>query len=74
MNQYKYKIYNLDCANCANELERSLNKIKIIQNVSVNFMTQKLTFECQEENLEEAIENIKKVIKQTEPDVTLKEG
>lgn len=30
----------------ANELEWALKKIDIIENVSINFMTQKLTFEC----------------------------
>lgn len=73
MNKYKFKIKNLDCANCANELERILQKIDIIENVSISFMTQKLTFECNEENKEQAIEKIRKVIKKQEPDVTIEE-
>lgn len=73
MNKYKFKIKNLDCANCANELEASLNKIDIIESVTISFMTEKLTFECFEENKEVALENIKKVIKKCEPDVTIEE-
>ncbi len=73
MNQYKYKIKNLDCANCANELERTLQKIDMIENVSINFMTEKLTFECLKENKAQALELIKKVIKKEEPDVKLEE-
>lgn len=73
MNKYKFKIKNLDCANCANELERVLQKIDIIENVSINFMTQKLTFECAEENREQALETIRKVIKKEEPHVTIEE-
>ena len=73
MNKYKFKIKNLDCANCANELERVLQKIDIIENVSINFMTQKLTFECAEENREQALETIRKVIKKGEPHVTIEE-
>ena len=73
MNKYKFKIKNLDCANCANELERTLQKIDIIENVSISFMTQKLTFECNEENKEQALEKIRKVIKKQEPDVTIEE-
>jgi len=69
----KFKINGLDCANCANELERTLQKIDIIENVSISFMTQKLTFECNEENKEQAIEKIRKVIKKQEPDVTIEE-
>ncbi len=73
MNKYKFKIKNLDCANCANELEDALKKIDIIDNVSVSFMTQKLTFECTEENKEQALEKIKKVIKKEEPDIIIEE-
>ena len=73
MNKYKFKIKNLDCANCANELEEALQKIDMIENVSISFMTQKLTFECTEENKEQALEKIKKVIKKEEPDVKLEE-
>ena len=73
MNKYKFKIKNLDCANCANELEGALQKIDIIENVSISFMTQKLTVECTGENKEQALEIIKKVIKKEEPDVKLEE-
>ncbi len=73
MNKYKFKIKGLDCANCANELERVLQKIDIIQNASISFMTQKLVFECNENDKIQALEKIKKVIKKTEPDVTIEE-
>ncbi len=73
MNKYKFKIKNLDCANCANELEGALQKIDIIDNVSISFMTQKLTFECNENNKEQALEKIRKIIKKEEPDVTIEE-
>ena len=63
MKKYKFKIKNLDCANCANELESALQKIDLLSNVSISFMTQKLTFECNEENKEIAITKIKQVIK-----------
>ena len=73
MNKYKFKIKNLDCANCANELEGALRKIDIIENVSINFLAQKLTFECVEEKKKEALEKIRKVIKKEEPDVVIME-
>ena len=74
MKKYKFKIKNLDCANCANELERALQKIDIIENVSISFMTQKLVFECAEESKEQALEKIKKIIKKEEPDVVIEEA
>lgn len=73
MKKYKFKIKNLDCANCANELESALQKINTIKNVNISFMMQKLTFECSEENKEVAIQKIKKIIKKEEPDIEIEE-
>lgn len=73
MKKYKFKIQNLDCANCANELESKLKKIEGIENVSISFMMQKLSFECEEETIMNKLEKIKKVIKKEEPDVTIEE-
>ena len=35
--RYKYKLNNLDCANCANKIEQTLKKDKNINDASVNF-------------------------------------
>ena len=43
--KYKYKIENLDCANCAKELENHLNKDPNLKNVSCNFSKSTLTLE-----------------------------
>ncbi len=71
MSKYKFKIKGLDCASCANELENALQKIDIIENVSISFMTEKLVFECTGENYELALEEIKRVVKKEEPDVII---
>ena len=71
--QYKFKINGLDCANCANELESALQKIDFIDDVSISFLMQRLTFECAKENKSLALKQIKKVIKKEEPDVTIEE-
>ena len=73
MKSYKFKIEGLDCPNCANELEEALKKVDLISNISINFITQKLSFECEENNIAEALNEIKKVIKKEEPDVTIEE-
>lgn len=73
MKTYKFKIEGLDCANCANELEEILGKIDKIENVSISFMTEKLSFECMEDDIEDALKSVKKVIKKEEPDVTIEE-
>ena len=74
MKKYKFKIEGLDCANCANELEEELRKIDIIKNVVISFMTERLTFECMEEDKTRAIKEIEKVIKKKEPDVDITEA
>lgn len=73
MKNYKYNILGIDCANCANELEDKLNKIKGIDKLNINFMTQKLTFQCEEDELENILKEIKKTIKKHEPDAFVEE-
>ena len=63
MKNYKFKIEGLDCANCTNNLESELNKIEILNNVSISFMSQRLSFNCEEDNYDEAVKLIKKIIK-----------
>ena len=35
----KFRLEGLDCANCAAELERAIQKIEGIESVSISFMT-----------------------------------
>lgn len=69
----KFKIKGLDCANCATELERAIKKVEGVENGNINFITQKMEIEYDETRKEEIIQNIKKVIKKEEPDVTIEE-
>lgn len=67
------KLEGLDCANCAAELENRISKVDGVENVSVSFMMQRLTFECNEEIVKEKLKEIKKMIKKEEPDVNIEE-
>ena len=69
----KFKIKGLDCANCASGLERALNKIEGIENAVISFMTERLEIEYDENNKDEILKRVKKVIKKEEPDVTIEE-
>ena len=71
--KYNFKIKGLDCANCAAELEREVQKIDGVNEASISFMTEKLVIECDEENKEEVMKKVQKVIKKEEPDCTIKE-
>lgn len=67
----KFKINGLDCANCAAELERKIQKIDGVKSANINFMAQRLELEYYEDQNGEVINKIKKAIKKEEPDVTI---
>lgn len=73
MKNYKFRINGLDCVNCASTLESEISMISLINNVSISFMSQRLSFNCEEDNYDEAVKLIKKIIKKEEPDVTIEE-
>ncbi len=67
----KYRINELDCANCANRVEKVLNNDKNINNAIVNFSKLTITIDTNiEENVKEYVEEI---VKKTEPNVKLYE-
>lgn len=63
-----YKMRDLDCANCAAKMEDAIRKLDGVQDVSISFMTQKLTIEAEEERLDEIMRQAVKVCKKVEPD------
>lgn len=65
MKKYKYNINNLDCANCAREVEESLNENKDFKNVIVNFNTKKLIYESDKEF---TLLELNKLVKEVEPE------
>ena len=67
----KFKIKGLDCANCASQLERAIQKIDEIKSANISFMTERMELEYDENNEDEIIRKVKKVIKKEEPDVTI---
>ena len=71
--KFKFKIKGLDCANCAAELERKIKKIDGIEDASISFMSERLVIQCEESIKSDVIENLKKVAKKEEPDVTIEE-
>lgn len=68
MKKYRYKILNLDCANCAREIEEYLNKDKYLNNVVVNFNTKKISFESDKEF---SLKEINDLVKKIEPDANV---
>ena len=69
----KYRVKGLDCANCAADLERAIQKVDGIERANINFMTEKMEIEYDETKKDEIIQKVKKTIKKEEPDVTIEE-
>ena len=67
----KFKIKGLDCANCASQLERAIQKIDEIKSANISFMTERMELDYDENKEDEIIKKVKKVIKREEPDVTI---
>ena len=70
MKKYKYNINNLDCANCAREIEETLNKRDDMNNVIVNFNTSILSYESEKEF---TLNELNSIVKSIEPDSYLTE-
>ena len=69
MKKYEFILKNLDCAGCANEIQEKLQKNPKLYNVNVNFAKLKLTYETEEVSIEE----VRKAVKEQEPEVELVE-
>ena len=69
----EYYIKGLDCANCAAKLENRLKHIDCLQSVNINFFNRKLIIKVDEEDLEKAYQQILKITKKVEPNVTYSE-
>lgn len=66
-----YLLEDLDCAHCAEKIEREVAKLDGVSESKVTFLTQKLTVEVEDEKAGALLADIKKIVKKVEPDVTV---
>ncbi|MGN8967634.1 cation transporter [uncultured Intestinimonas sp.] len=64
----KFKLEDLDCANCAAKMEDAIKKLDGVNDASVSFLTQKLTLDADDERFEEILDQAVKVCRRVEPD------
>ncbi len=64
----KFEIRNVDCANCAAKMEEGIRKLPEINDVSVNFLTQKLLIDTDLESVNELLKKIEKICKKVDSD------
>ena len=63
-----FKLRDLDCANCAAKMEDAIRKLPGVNDVSVSFLTQKLTLDADDEKFEEILDQAVKLCRKVEPD------
>lgn len=65
-----YKV-EVDCANCAAKIEEAIKKIDGVNNVRVNFMTQKLILETSGDDLSTILKQVKSCAKKVDDDAEI---
>lgn len=70
----KLSLKGLDCANCANKIEKKVNDLNEVEEAVVNFSLAMISVEAKEgSNIDELKIEITKIVKQLEPDVNVED-
>lgn len=64
----RYKLTDLDCANCAAKMEEAIKKIDGVKDATVSFMAQKLTIDADEARFDEIMREVVAACRKVEPE------
>ena len=64
----RFKLVDLDCANCAAKMEDAIKKVDGVKDATVSFVMQKMTVEDDDARFDDIMKEIVKVCKRVEPD------
>lgn len=64
----KFKLEDLDCANCAAKMEEAIKKIPGVNDANVSFMTQKMSIDAEDDKFDAIMDEVVKVCTKVEPD------
>ena len=64
----KFKLEDLDCANCAAKMETAIKKIPGVHDASVSFMTQKMMVDAEDDRFDAIMQEVVRVCAKVEPD------
>lgn len=67
----KFKLEDLDCANCAAKMEAAIHKIDGVTAATVSFMTQRLVIEADDARFDDIMKEVADTCKKIEPDCTI---
>ena len=66
-----FKIRELDCAHCAQEIEEAASKVAGVNKVRINFLCERMTLDAEDARFDAVLNEIKKIVKTIEPDAVL---
>lgn len=66
-----FKIRELDCAHCAQEIEEAASKVAGVNKVRINFLSERMTLDAEDARFDAVLNEIKKIVKTIEPDAVL---
>ncbi len=64
----KFKLEDLDCANCAAKMEEAIKKLPGVHDASVSFMHQKMTVDADDDRFDDIMKEVVAVCAKVEPD------
>ena len=64
----RFKLVDLDCANCAAKMEDAIKKVDGVKDATVSFVMQKMTVEADDARFDDIMKEIVQVCKRVEPD------
>ena len=67
----KFKMQDLDCANCAAKMEQAISKIDGVKSVTVSFFAQKLVLEAEDEKWDAVVQKACEAVKRVDPDCSV---
>jgi cadmium-exporting ATPase len=65
-----FKLSELDCGHCAQEIEEAVAKLEGVNKVRVNFLSERMTLDADDARFDEILGEIRKIIKTIEPGAT----
>ncbi len=66
------KMENLECAHCAEKMERKISKIEGVHSVSISFMAQKMILDCEDGDEKGILEKVREAVRSVEKDCVVK--
>lgn len=58
----KFKMEDVDCANCAAKMEEKIKALDGVNDASISFLHQKLKLDVEDDKLEEVLEKAQKAV------------